>query len=179
MKKLIETAKLRAQAANQNAETTRDQIMLGVQRAYFAVERSQAVLTVAQQTVAGRQLGADQVKALAESKLKSQLDLSFANGNLAGAKLDLADAQNNLQSALAELSNALGLPSTQPFQLAEEPLPSDLPKDLKDLIDAAIRQRPELASLRAEQGAAEHLAAAELHLSHPTLTPLAAVRDIP
>ena len=178
-KNLIETSKLRAQAANQNAEFTKDQILLGVQRTYFAVERAQAVLRVASQTVAARQLVTDQVKALAESKLKSQLDLSFANVNLAGAKLDLADAQNNLQSALAELSNALGLPSSQGFQLAEEPLPSDLPKDLKDLIDTAIRQRPELASLRAEQGAAEHFAVAERDLSHPTISALASVGYIP
>jgi outer membrane protein len=178
-KNLIETSKLRAQAANQNSEITKAQIMLGVQRTYFAVERAQAVLTVARQTVAARQLVADQVKALAESKLKSQLDLSFANVNLAGAKLDLADAQNNLQSALAELSNALGLPSVQTFQLAEEPLPSDLPKDLKDLIDTAVRQRPELASLRAEQGAAEHFATAEHDLNHPTISALASVGYIP
>jgi outer membrane protein len=178
-KNLIETSKLHAQAANQNSETTKDQIILGVQRAYFTVERAQAVLTVARQTVASRQLVADQVKALAESKLKSQLDLSFANVNLAGAKLDLADAQNNLQSALAELSNALGLPSTQTFQLAEEPLPTDLPKDLNDLIDGAIRQRPELASLRAEESAAEHFATAERDLSHPTISALATVGYIP
>jgi outer membrane protein len=178
-KNLIETSKLHAQAANQNSEITKAQIILGVQRTYFTVERAQAVLTVARQTVTARQLVADQVKALAESKLKSQLDLSFANVNLAGAKLDLADAQNNLQSALAELSNALGLPSAQTFQLAEEPLPSDLPKDLKDLIDTAIRQRPELASLRAEQGAAEHFAVAERDLNHPTISALASVGYVP
>ncbi len=178
-KNLIETSKLRAQAANQNAEATREQVILGVQRTYFAVERAQAVLSVARQTVAARQLVADQVKALAESKLKSQLDLSFANVNLAGAKLDLADAQNNLQSAVAELSTALGLPSSQTFQLAEEPLPSDLPKDLKDLIDTAIRQRPELSSLRAEQGAAEHFAVAERDLNRPTISALGSVGFIP
>jgi outer membrane protein len=134
---------------------------------------------VASETVQARQLIADQVKALAESKLKSQLDLSFANVNLAGAKLDLADAQNNLQSALAELSSALGLPSSQTFQLAEEPLPADLPKDLKDLIDTAVRKRPELASLRAELGAAERFAVAERDLSHPTISALGSVGYIP
>ena len=178
-KNLIESSKLHAQAANQNAEATREQVILGVQRAYFTVERAQAVLRVASQTVQARQLVADQVKALAESKLKSQLDLSFANVNLAGAKLDLADAQNNLQSALAELSSALGLPSSQTFQLAEEPLPSDLPKDLKDLIDTAVRKRPELASLRAELGAAEHFAVAEHDLSKPTISALGSVGYIP
>jgi outer membrane protein len=178
-KNLIESSKLHAQAANRNAEATQEQVILVVQRTYFAVERAQAVLRVASQTVAARQLVADQVKALAESKLKSQLDLSFANVNLAGAKLDLADAQNNLQSALADLSNALGFPSSQTFQLAEEPLPSDVPKDLNNLIDTAIRQRPELASLRAEQGAAEHFAVAERDLNRPTISALASVGFVP
>jgi len=129
--------------------------------------------------VKARQLVADQVKALTESKLKSQLDLSFANVNLATAQLELADAQNELKSALAELSTALGLPSAEEFQLAEEPLPSDLSKDLNDLIDTAIRKRPELASLRAQQGAAERFAEAERDLSHPSVNALATAGYIP
>jgi outer membrane protein len=176
---LIDSSKLHAQAANQNAETTKDQVLLDVESTYFAVLRAQAVLTVADQTVQARQLVADQVKALAESKLKSQLDLSFANVNLAGAKLDLADAQNYVESTRAAFSTALGLPATQSFQLVEEPLPADLPKDLNNLIGTAIEKRPELASLRAEQGAAEHFAEAEKDLSHPTISALASVGFIP
>ncbi len=176
---LVATARLHADAQTQAVETTKDQVILAVERTYFAVLRAHAVLTVAQQTVNARQLVADQVKALTESKLKSQLDLSFANVNLSGAKLDLADARNNLQSALAEFSTALGLPASQTFQLAEEPLPPDLPKDLNDLIDAAIRKRPELASLRAEQGAAQRFAEAERDLSRPTISTLASVGYIP
>lgn len=170
---LIENSRLRADAAAQNSEAIKDQVTLGVARAYYGVLRAQAVLTVAEQTVNARQLVADQVKALTESKLKSDLDLSFANVNLASAKLDLASAQNDLQSSLAEFSTALGLPTQQTFQLAEEPLPSDLPKDLDNLLNAAIQKRPELASLRAQQGAAERFAEAERDLSHPTISALA------
>ena len=176
---LVATSKSRAIAENQNAETTRDLVTLAVDRAYFAVLRAQAVLTVADQTVKARQTVADQVSALAASKLKSQLDLSFANVNLASAKLDLADARNNLQSSLAEFSTALGLPAPQNFQLSEEPLPPDLTKDLANLIDSAIRKRPELASLRAQQNAAEHFARAEKDLTHPTISALASVGYIP
>lgn len=176
---LIESSRLRAEAENQNAETTKDQVILDVERGYFAVLRAQAVLTVASQTVQARQLVADQVKALAESKLKSQLDLSFANVNLASAKLDLADARNDLQSAVAEFSTALGLPTPQNYQLSEEPLPPDLPKDLSDLIDTAIRKRPELASLRAELGSAQRFAAAERDLSRPSISALGTIGYIP
>jgi outer membrane protein len=176
---LVETSRLHAQAENQNAETTKAQVILDVQRTYYRILRAQAVLTVTRQTVDARQLVADQVKALAESKLKSQLDLSFANVNLASAKLDLADAQNNYQSALADFSTALGFPTAQNFELVEEPLPSDLPKDLNNLIDTAIQKRPELASLRAEQGAAEHFAEAEKDLSRPTISALGSIGYIP
>ncbi len=176
---LVATARLHADAQNQITEVTKEQVLLTVDRAYFAILRAQAVLTVAEQTVRARQLVADQVKALTESKLKSQLDLSFANVNLAGAKLDLADAQNNLESALAEFDAALGLPARQSFQLEEEPLPADLSGDWSDLVDTAIRKRPELASLRAEQGAAEHFAEAERDLSRPTISALGSVGYVP
>jgi outer membrane protein len=176
---LVASAKLRFEAENQNAETVKDQVILTVQQTYFAVLRAQAVMTVADQTVQARQLVADQVKALAESKLKSQLDLSFANVNLSSAKLDLADAQNNLQSAQADFSTALGLAASQIFQLAEEPLPPDLPADLTGLIDTAIQKRPELASLRAQQGAAERFTEAERDLSKPTISALGSVGYIP
>jgi outer membrane protein len=176
---LIGSARLRAQAENQNAETTKDQVILGVTQTYFGVLRAQAVLTVAEQTVQARQTVADQVKALTESQLKSRLDLSFANVNLAGARLDLASARNDLESAQAAFTSALGLPAQQPFQLAEEPLPAEYSKDLADLVSTAIRKRPELESLRAEEGAAGQFARAEQDLNRPTISSLASVGYVP
>ena len=61
--------------------------------------------------------------ALAESKLKSTLDVSFANVNLSDAKLLLAQAQNDLKAAEADLATAMGLPNERAFDLAEEGLP--------------------------------------------------------
>jgi outer membrane protein len=70
-------------------------------------------LQVAQQTVAERQTVTDQVQALFNSKLKSALDLSFAQVNLAQAKLLLLDAQNNDAAAIANLSAGLGYSNLQ------------------------------------------------------------------
>ena len=58
--------------------------------------RAQAVLTVAQQTVQARQLVSDQVTELEKNKIKSGLDVSFANVNLAQAQLLLIQAQNDV-----------------------------------------------------------------------------------
>ena len=58
---LVAMAKLQASAQDQVTETTRAQILLNTSRAYFAVLRAQAVMKVADQTVAARQLVSDQV----------------------------------------------------------------------------------------------------------------------
>jgi outer membrane protein len=176
---LISTARLHAEAQDRVTDTAKDQVLLAVDASYFGVLRAQAVLTVAEQTVRARQLVADQVKALTDSKLKSSLDLSFANVNLAEAKLELANAGNDVRSAVAEFSAALGFQTQGDFQLAEEPLPPNLSQDLNDLINEAIRNRPELASLRADLGAAEHFAVAEKDLSRPTISTAGSFGYIP
>src|SRR5689334_17384366 len=53
---LIGMSKLRAQAQDQVTERSRAQILMDTSRAYFALLRANAVLTVANQTVQARQL---------------------------------------------------------------------------------------------------------------------------
>jgi outer membrane protein len=166
---LVDSAKLRAQAQTQVLETTRAQVLLATDRAYYNVLRAHSVLTVAQQTVAARQLVSEQVTALAQSALKSQLDVSFANVNLADARLLLAGAQNDLDSAFAELATAIGLPQQTLFTLAEQPMPSGLAAAVAPLLDEAIQKRPELADLRLEEQAAERFERAERDLWFPTI----------
>jgi outer membrane protein len=166
---LVAMAKLQASAQDEATESTRSQILLNVSRAYFTVLRAHAVLEVANQTVAARQLVVDQVSALAESKLKSSLDVSFANVNLADAKLLLAQATNEHQAAQADLAAALGLPNEPGFTLADEPLPAPIPDRVADLIADALRNRPELKSLRLQQNAAERFTKAEHALFFPSI----------
>jgi outer membrane protein len=166
---LVAMAKLQASAQDQVTESTRADILLNVSRAYFAVLRAKSVLTVATQTVAARQLIVDQITALAESKLKSTLDVSFANVNLADAKLLLVQAQNGLKGAEADLAAAMGLPNETSFELQEESMPAELPARVDELVREAIGNRPELKSLRLQQSAAERFTRAEHDLFYPSI----------
>ncbi|HEY1496301.1 MAG TPA: TolC family protein [Candidatus Solibacter sp.] len=166
---LIAMAKLQASAQDQVTETTRAQILLNTGRAYFAVLRAQSMLKVATQTVAARQTVADQVTALAESKLKSTLDVSFANVNLADARLLLAQAQNDLKASEADLATAMGLPNEAGFVLDEEPMPPAMPDRADELIREAMQNRPELKTLRLQQSAAERFTRAEHDLYYPNI----------
>ena len=57
-------------------------ITLTVDQAFYQALTAQAVLKVAQPTVAQRQDTQDQVSALTKSKIRSDLDLSFADVQL-------------------------------------------------------------------------------------------------
>ncbi len=176
---LIGMAKLQAEAQNQAAQTTRADILLATDRAYFEVLLAEAVLKVAEQTVASRQLVADQAAALAESKLKSMLDVSFAKVNLADAKLLLAKAQNDVKAAQAELATAMGLPRENAFALAEEPMPEPLPDRIDAVIAEALNNRPDLKDRRLEQSAADRFAKAEHALYYPTVGILGTAGFVP
>src|SRR6185437_8046352 len=106
---LVSSSRLQAQAESQNALSTRYDVLLQVNRAYFNLLRTQAIVQVAEKTLAARQLVDDQVNAFARNQLKSQLDASFADEQVQQARVLLVDAQDAVQEAQAELGRALGL----------------------------------------------------------------------
>lgn len=177
---LVESSNLRAQAEEQRAVATAAQITLAVDQAFYRALETRALQEVAQQTLEARQAVADQVRALTENKLKSDLDLSFAEVNLAEAKLLRIDAENSQKSALAVLSAVLGYSSDQAFELIDEATPIEAPSpDLDRLTALAISRRPELAALQLESRALERLHVAEEDLSRPSVRTLGVIGGAP
>src|SRR5580704_7372828 len=116
---LLSSSEYNAKAADQTAAATRADILLVVDQAFYNSLETKALVTVAQETVHARQTLVDKVQALTNAKLKSDIDLSFSNVDLARGKLLLLEAQNNYQTSLAALSAILGYPDEQNFQLVE------------------------------------------------------------
>ena len=177
---LVEASRLRELSLGQNTQFTRALVRLQVDRAYFAALRGQSVLRVAEQTVAARQLVVDQVTALAESNLKSTLDVSFARVNLSEVKLLLAQAQNDVQAAFADLASAMGLREADPqWMLVDTAMGSGPEPDPAALLVAALKNRPDVASARLDVESAKRLIAAERALSMPTVSAVAAGGALP
>jgi outer membrane protein len=166
---LIESSRLKARAVEQEAEATREQVILQVDRAYFMALRAQALLKVAEQTVAARQLVVEQVEALRQNGVKSGLDVSIADYNLAESRLLLSRSQNDLRGAFAELSAALGNHEDQAYDLADEGLPALQMLSQSELVTKALDQRPELRGLQFERDAAYRLLKAEKRLKLPSV----------
>jgi outer membrane protein len=177
---LAASSKFQAQAEKQNANATREQVLLQVNVSYFSTLQAQAVLRVAQQTVDTRQVLLDQVSMLASNKLKSELDVSFARVAVQEAKLLFQKAQNAAADAMTSLSTALGYREPQPFLLAEG-LPTVLAgtHDVSQLVETALANRPELLSLRSEHDAAQRLAKAQRDTRLPTVSAVGMIGDAP
>jgi len=177
---LVASARLQAKADEQNAAATKEDVLVATDQAFYGALQTQAVLRVAEQTVASRQLLADQVSALTKSKLKSDLDLSFANVNLAQAKLLYLDALNSDKSAVASLSAILGYPTLENFELVNDTEPlTPPPADVDPLIVDAFSKRPEILALEFESESAEKLHQSDRDQMFPTISALAAYGDSP
>jgi outer membrane protein len=171
---LVKSSDLHAQAQEENVVTSRAGVLLEVDQAYYGVLKAQSELTVAQEAVRERQLISEQITELQKNKLRSGLDVSFANVNLAQARLLLIQAQNDLESSFARLTAALGYSDQRNFQLTEDPVPPAPTANLSDVIRQALRDRPELISQRFDVSSAQSYATAERDLKLPTISALGA-----
>ena len=177
---LIAGASLQARADQQSAAATKEDVLLAVDQAFYNALQTHAVLRVAEQTVASRQLLSDQVSALTKSKLKSDLDLSFANVNLAQAKLLYLDALNNDKASAAALSAILGYSTLEAFDLVNDTEPlAPPPADVDPLLAEAFAKRPEILALEFQSESADKLHQAAHDQLYPTISALAAFGDSP
>ena len=170
---LVASSKLRDKAQNANGLATTEDIVLATDQAFYNVLQAQALLKVAQQTVITRQSVQHQIDELTKSKLKSGLDLSFAEVNLSQAKLLQLDAENNLNSTIAALTAVLGFDKQISYELTDEDtqLPPP-PPDVDVLINTALQQRPDLQAFTYDQQAAEKFHRAQREQLLPSISAL-------
>jgi outer membrane protein len=178
---LVLSAQSDAKAQLESARATELDITLTVDQAFYQALTAQAMLKVAQQTVAQRQDTVDQVGALTKAKMRSDLDLSLSNVQVSQARVLLLDAQNGEQSAMAALNNVLGSEQDQQYQLVDETngnLPP-APDDTEAMIQTAFSARPDLAALNDRSIAARQFSTAERDLWMPTVSAIGVVGGTP
>ena len=177
---LVASTKLRERAQQANELATREDVVLVADQAFYNALQAQALLQVAKQTVNLRQNTQSQVNQLTQNKLRSTLDLTFANVNLSQAQLLQLDAQNNADAAMAALDEVLGLDHPVQYTLADtaktNPPP---PPDEQTLIDLAVKQRPDLESLDLTRQSQEKFSRAQRDQMLPTLSAIGTVGASP
>jgi outer membrane protein len=146
------------------------EVVLDVERSFYELDAASAGVEAAQATV---QLATTDRKAT-ELRQKHGLatapEVLLARQRAAQADYDLENAQLAVSLAQADLAVAMGVRADHAPEvelLKDQPLPPSLGADVNQLIDAAVRDRPDLtakvSTVRARQ--------AEVDLAHASLYP--------
>jgi outer membrane protein len=177
---LVAYSKLQEKAQNASALATTEDIVLAADLAFFNALQAQALLKVSNQDVATRQITETQISEMTKNKLKSTLDLSFANVNLSQAKLLRLDAENNVESTMAALDAVLGLDRQVTYELVEGDIASKAPPaDADQLLQLALQQRPDLQALNYSRQAEIKFSRAQRDQLLPTISAAGTVGSVP
>ncbi|MHB8303283.1 MAG: TolC family protein [Acidobacteriaceae bacterium] len=173
---LIASSKLYEKAQNAHALASQLDIVLMTDEAFYDSLEAQELVQVAQQTVNARQATDEQITELTKNKLRSDIDLAFADENVDRAKLLLLDAQDQYHTDINALTAVLGFDHPAQYTLVPDsggvPLP---PPDQDALVQVALKQRPDLIELDYDQKAAKKYSRAEWDQLLPTLNTMGVV----
>jgi outer membrane protein len=152
---LVQSARFEAKAVGQNEESIRQSILMQVKEAYFAAQAAESVRKTAQAVLEFRQVTLRQLSALAQSQLRSTLDVQ------------------------AQLAAAMGEEGTANYILSDSTMPPSPDADPASYIDEAIANRPDLKALKLRNESVTHEARAERDLNYPTVNVLATGGEVP
>ncbi len=154
----IEEARQSLLAANFSFNQSLQDLLLEVERSYYNLNAAAAALTAAEADVEDARTADEAARQRYEVGLASQLDQLQARSTYQDSLYRLEQARGDLQDGRGSLAAALGLPADTAFTLA--PAPEGVPEkisedDVSRLIADGLRQRPDIAALRAQVRARE------------------------
>jgi outer membrane protein len=153
----IERARQTLFAASLSHNATLQNTVLQAEAAYFTYMATVALLGAEGSAIAEARASLNAAQQRFKVGLATIADVLQAKTALSQEQLNLETTQGNLQAARGGLAAALGLPANLPFDLA--PMPATIPVGIISLsvdsvINAALRNRPDLAAARAQAAAA-------------------------
>lgn len=132
---------------------TVNDVICEVKQAYYNLQYAIEAKKVAEDMVVKYAAFYDQAKAFYQVGTKPKVDVTIAEVNLSNSKLTLIQAENAVDIAMAKLNNAMGLPYSNKYKIAEGLRydPCDITLDMA--IAAARESRPEfqLAEVKVEE----------------------------
>ncbi len=178
-RELVRSSRLTAQAASQHTEDLKQQTLRDVDEAYFATEAAESVRGTAAAVLAFRRTSLRQLATLAQSQLRSTLDVQFAQVLVSEAQMAVVQADSNVQEARAQLAATMGEDTVADYVLAEEPEPTLLEDDVAVYIREAINTRADLKALQLQAQAAQQFAKSESKLNYPDVNLLGTAGEAP
>lgn len=144
-------AAARAQLAAANFAFNRklQDVVFATQRAFYSIGAAKAAVQAAEQNVELAKTDDDAVSRRVDLGLATQPELLLSRQRVAQSQYDLASAHLLVREAQANMAVALGVAANTPLDvpnLGSIPIPAGLGSEVDQLIDTAVRSRPDLAA---------------------------------
>jgi outer membrane protein len=170
----VDTAQYNLKAANSDAETTLQTVVVNAQQAYFGLQQAQRLVTVSEEAVGQFQKHLDLAKGRFKAGVAPKIDVTTAEVDLSNAQLNLITAKNNLAVARVTMNNAMGVLTAEPYRVQEPEVLEPYQVALDEAVARAMQLRPEMISQRAQERSAEVAIKASQGGYLPTVTSQAA-----
>jgi len=154
----ITNARRLLDAAAANASSVVQQTVLSVVQGYYGLVAADADLLAAKTTESVTAHSLEIARTLRTGGAGTLADVLQAETAFDQAVLTRVQAEAAAQTARGTLAVTLGLIADKPFTLDAAPVPAEVPAltaRMADLMDEAMRQRPDLAAAQAQRDAAE------------------------
>jgi outer membrane protein len=155
------TGRWRAAEAGQEAfkaseQTTEQQVIFGVRRAYYQALAQEDLVRVAHENLDNQQKHLTQTEGLVRAGMRPDIDLARVRTDLANARVGVINTESGVDVAKALLAQAMGV-QPAPVRLQNEESAAIAGEDgpTSALVDTALAARPELASLERARRAQE------------------------
>ena len=131
------------------------QVVLNVKNAYYNLLQTQRNVDVAIDTMRQFQQHLDQANAFFRIGTKPKFDVTKAEVDLGNARLNVLKAGNALRSARITLKDAMGISENADFSIVDNLAFQKSNLQLKDVLNTAYSNRPNLRSVIAKREATE------------------------
>ena len=153
-----EEARQQLAAANFRFNRRIQDVLFGVQRAYYALCAAKASVLAAHQNLNLAQSDFDAAQQRLNLGLATQPEFLLTSERVAQSQYDVANAELMVHDAQATLAVAVGVPANEAIDVVSlegQPLPNALDGEVDELVTATVKQRPDLAGKVADLRASE------------------------
>jgi outer membrane protein len=152
----VDEAKQLSVSANADFTSAHQKVIYGVARAYFILDGANATVSAAQRGLVDARILQDSAQALYGRGLGTEVEVDLSRRGTAQAQFDLSRTSTAQKDAMSSLLEAMDLPPTTKLRVASvsgRPLPPRTARTIDDVLQEALRRRPDLladvAKLRA------------------------------
>jgi outer membrane protein len=151
----VDISKYNLESARFDLNTTQDDVILNVKKAYYGVVQAKRNRDVAADVLKQYQLHLEQAKGFYDVGTKAKIDVIKAEVDLSNAKLSLINSENALKIAWVTLDTAMGTPDAPEYSIEDNLSYQQYAITMEEAKARAFENRSDLKSIIAKRQAAE------------------------